>query len=274
MNRLLIIMLISACVAASCRSTRHIQTVISKKDTVLTPVVGVPVTNPHEDSIAFIREQYKKVMDNRIDFTTFSGKLDIDYQDGDGKKYDVNAHLRMYKDSVIWISITAILGIEGLRGYITKDSVKLLDKQNKVYIARSVAYLQEMTELPLDLAALQDLLIGNPVFLDTTILSYSKTENTISLQNNGEFFKHLLTIALPENQLQSSKLDDIDELRNRTSFLTYSGYENKKNVSFSTKRRINVAEKKKLDIKLDFKQYEFNETLSFPFTIPKNYTKN
>jgi hypothetical protein len=25
---------------------------------------------------------------------------------------------------------------------------------------------------------------------------------------------------------------------------------------------------------LDFKQYEFNETLSFPFAVPKNYTQN
>jgi hypothetical protein len=56
--------------------------------------------------------------------------------------------------------------------------------------------------------------------------------------------------------------------------LTYSGYENKKGVFFSTNRKITVAEKSKLDVKLDFKQYEFNETLSFPFAVPKNYTAN
>lgn len=59
----------------------------------------------------------------------------------------------MYKDSVIWIRITAILGIEGLRAYITKDSVKILNRQDKVYIARSVAFLQEIAALPLDLAS-------------------------------------------------------------------------------------------------------------------------
>ena len=31
-----------------------------------------------------------------------------------------------------------LLGIEGIRAYITTDSVKILDKQNKNYIARSV----------------------------------------------------------------------------------------------------------------------------------------
>ena len=73
----------------------------------------------------------------------------------------------MYKDSVIWISITALFGIEGLRAYITKDSVKIINKQDKVYTGRSVAYLQEVTALPLDLHSLQELLIGNPVFLDS-----------------------------------------------------------------------------------------------------------
>jgi hypothetical protein len=68
-----------------------------------------------------------------------------------------------------------------------------------------------------------------------------------------------------------SKLDDVDILRNRTCFLNYADYENKKGVNFSTSRTITVTEKTKLDVKLNFKQYEFNETLSFPFSVPKNY---
>jgi hypothetical protein len=202
--------------------------------------------------------------------------MDVDYEESDGKKYDVNAHVRMYKDSVIWVSITAILGIEGLRAYITRDSVKLLDKQNKVYIARSVSYLQEVTALPLDLHTLQQLIIGNPVYLDSNIISYTRNANlgTVSLQSTGEFFRNLLTISENERLLQSSKLDDIDETRNRTSYLSYTDYENKKGVNFATKRQISVSEKKRLDIKLNFKQYDFNETLSFPFNIPKNYKYN
>jgi Domain of unknown function (DUF4292) len=45
-------------------------------------------------------------------------------------------------------------------------------------------------------------------------------------------------------------------------------------LSFSTKRNITVSEKKKLDIVLDYRQYGFNETLSFPFNVPKNYKRD
>jgi hypothetical protein len=136
-----------------------------------------------------------------------------------------------------------------------------------------MAFLQEVSDLPLDLSSLQDLLIGNPVFLDSNIESYSRSGNTISLLNNGDFFKNLLTIG-QDGQIQSSKLDDIDIMRNRTCYLTYEDYENKRNINFSTRRSMSVAEKKKLDIRLNFKQYDFNETLSFPFSIPKDYKRN
>lgn len=274
MIRLLFIFAAAISLFPSCRSARKIQTAIAKKDTIVTPVVLPPDRNLREDSIAFIRETYSQVMNQRIGFTTFSAKIDVDYTDADGKNYNFNAHIRMYKDSVIWVSITAILGIEGMRAYITKDSVKLLNKQDKVYTARSVSYLQEVTALPLDLVSLQDLLLGNPVFLDSNIVSYSISPGTISLQSNGDFFKNLFTIGQADKLVQSCKLDDMDEMRSRTCYLTYSEYENKKGVNFSAKRTINVAEKKKMDIKLEFKQYAFNETLSFPFTIPKNYKRD
>lgn len=258
---------------SSCRSTRNIQTAVATKDSVVT-IVTVPESNAKADSVAFIRETVRGINNNYIDFTTFSAKIDLDYEEGDGKKYNVNAHVRMYKDSVIWISITAILGIEGVRAYITRDSVKLLDKQNKIYKARSVSFLQEVTALPLDLPTLQNLILGNPVFLDSNITSYSRNGSTITLQSNGDFFKNLFTINEADRRVQSSKLDDVEKLRNRTCYLTYTDYEVKKGPAFSTKRTINVSEKKKLEIKLDFKQYEFNEKLSFPFSVPKNYEQD
>ncbi len=272
MYKFIIRLVLFASLFASCRSARNIQTAIAKKDSVVAP--PVTINNGHEDTLAFIRDLYNHLQKERISFSTFSAKIDVGYEDGNGKNYNVTAHLRMYRDSVIWISITAILGIEGLRAYISKDSVKLLDKQNKIYTARSVAYLQEVSDLPLGLSSLQDLILGNPVFLDSNIISYSKSNGTVSLSSTDDFFKNLLTIGETSKLLQSSKLDDLDELRNRTCYLTYDDYENRDELNFSSKRSISVTEKKKLDIQLDFRQYDFNETLSFPFSVPKNYKRN
>ncbi len=273
MKSLFFIFFCTSCFFLSCRPVRHIQNVIPKQDTVVVNE-SVESVKAKKDSIEFINETYSKINHSLIKYSSFSAKVDIDYEDGEGKKFNVNAHLRMYKDSVIWISITGPLGIEGMRILIDRDSVRLLDKQNKIYTVRSIPFLQELTELPLDLFSLQDLFIGNPVFLDPIILSYAKMENNITLQSNGDTFKNLFTINSKDYAPQSSKLDDLDPQRNRTCYLTYSGYENKKGINFSTKRRIKVSEKKKLDIKLDYKQYDFNEKLSLSFNVPKNYERD
>ncbi len=256
----------------SCHPGKKIQNAISKRDTVT--AVHDSTAIYHNDSIAFIRENYHRITGQHIDYTTFSAKIDVDYFEDNGKRRGVTAHVRMYKDSLLWISITGPLGIEGMRAYITQDSVKVLDKLNKKIILRSVTYLQDVTELPVDLSLVQDLLVGNPVFLDSNIVSYSTNPGTISLLSIGENFKNLFTIDADSKRTISSKLDDKDPLKNRTCHLAYSNYEPNGSIQFPTYRDINVAEKKKLEILLDFKQFAFNETLSFPFNIPKNYKED
>jgi len=260
----IIFILLAIIILASCRSTKKIQTAIEKKDTVET------VTTPKIDTTQLINNALLTLKNNRIDYKTFSAKVDVDYRGGDDKHYDVNANLRMYKDSLIWISVNAVFGIEAMRLLINKDSVFLLDKLNKTYLTRSIDYLQEVSGLPLTLSNLQDILAGNPVFIDS-VVSYSNDNSTISLLSIGKTFKNLVTINGEKNVLVHSKLDDLDITRSRTADLNYDDYENKKGKSFSSKRRITVAEKNKLDISLNFKQYEFNDDLSFPFSIPKNY---
>ena len=271
MTRFFIVIILIG-VLASCRSAKKIQTAITKKDSVTT--VNVPPGTSKSDSVQMIRAALKKIDSNLIGFRTFSGKINVDYSGSDGKKYDVNANVRMYKDSVIWVAVNALLGIDAMRLFVTRDSVKLLDKLNKTYTARSVNYLQEVTSLPLNLYNLQDLIIGNPVFLDSNVVSYSTNNNQIALLSLGELFKNLITVNESDKTLIHSKLDDTDRSRNRTADLTYSDYETKKGVLFSTKRRIVVTERNRLDIKLDFKQYEFNQEVSFPFSVPKNYDRN
>jgi hypothetical protein len=266
----LLVMIILA--VSSCRGPKKIQTAITRKDT--TEVVMVVNTNTaHDDSMQFIQAMRDTIIRQKIVYTTFNAKVDVDYTGGDGKKYNVNANIRMYKDSLIWVSVNAILGIEAMRLLITKDSVKLINKLDKFYSARSVTFLQEVTALPLDLSTFQDLIIGNPVYLDSNIVSYSKNGEEISLLSLGTVFRHFITIHANEKVVQHSKMDDVDVLRNRTCDLIYEKYEDKKGPRFSTRRQITVSETSKLDVKLDFKNYDFNETLSFPFNVPKNYER-
>lgn len=255
----------------SCRSTKKIQTAISKKDTSQI----VMVNDSKFDSAGFIKNVVTHVDGNYIDFNTFSAKIKVDYRGGDGKSNDFNAFLRMKKDSVMWISINAALGIEAFRIMITPDSVKVLNKLDKIAQFRSLGYLQEVTQLPIDFHTLQDIIIGNPVYFDrNNIISVKIEENAISLTSIGSLFKHFMTVDKSDYLIQNSKLDDREPGRSRTALLEYDNYETRGNIHFPTKRKISVAEKSTLEVSLDFKQYDFNENLNYPFSIPKNYKRN
>ncbi|MBC7828032.1 MAG: DUF4292 domain-containing protein [Chitinophagaceae bacterium] len=254
---------------SSCRSTKRIQTVMSKKDT--TQVTANRQADSKADSIRFIQQVYGTIQRNKISFNTFSAKVKVNFEGNDGKKSDFNAFLRLKKDSALWISINAALGIEAFRIMITRDSVKVLNKLEKIAQLRSLGYLQEVAKIPLSFTELQNLIVGNAPYLDSNIVSYKNEEASVSLVSLGDLFKHFLTVSKNEFQLQHSKLDDVDKIRARTCDITYGDYETKNGVSFSTFRKITVSEKAKLDIEMQFKQFDFNEQLNFPFNIPRNY---
>ncbi len=252
----------------SCKTVKQINKAIAPKDTT-----DVTIIDQFKlDSIMMVKKTIENLRSNYIDFKTFNAKIKVQYQDSRGKNQDVTAIVRIIKDSTIWISITAsLLNIEAYRVLITKDSVILLNKLDREVQYRSLDYLQEVTQIPFDYTTLQDFVIGNPVFIDSNIVYYKKTENQILFSMVGRYFKNLLTLSSGNYFLTHSKLDDVDIARSRTADLTYADYENKTGYNFSTYREITVSEKNKLDISLNYKQYEFNKELSVSFNIPKNY---
>jgi hypothetical protein len=250
-----------------CRSTKKLQTAVNKKDTL--------ISNPSatiNDSLKQAAFSLNSLAKHKVNFTTFSAKIKVEYEDSKGKQPDFNAFVRLYSDSVLWVSISAtFLGIEAFKILITKDSIIIVNKLDKQVEHHPFNYIEEITHIPLNFSNLQDLIIGNPIYVGDSVVSYRQTENHILIATVGKFFKNLLTISADNKLIERSKLDDLDVNQNRTADITYGDYEKSSNDYFATYREITVAEKTKVDIRLSFKQYEFNKELSFPFSIPKNY---
>ena len=254
----------------SCRTAKKIQASIAKKDTVSVKITN---TSPN-DSIVVVKSALEDVHKKEHVFKTFSAKIKVEFQDSKGKQPNITAYVRIIKDSLIWISgYATVFNIEAFRVLINKDSVFVIDKINKQVQLRSMDYLQEVTQIPFDFKTLQNLLIGNPVFLEDSVVSYKETESKILLATIGKYFKNLLTIDKGNKFLLHCKLDDVNINRNRTADITYSNYENNNGIDFSTYREVTISEKNKVDIQLNFKQWEFNKDLPIYFTIPQNYKR-
>jgi hypothetical protein len=263
-------------ILASCKTVKKvsgIQEAINKKDTSQTVMI---VEAPKVDSAAVVKSIMDKVIKSKIDFKTFNAKIKVDYTSANNSdKY--TTYLSMYKDSIIYIKVIgSFLGIpgEGLQVKITKDSVVLVKKVGDKYVQkRSIDFLQEATEIPFDFYTLQDILIGNPVFLDNNIVSYREGNAQLLVFMIGDIFKHLITLSNADFSVVHSKLDDVDIQRNRTCDISFLNYVNLGPYRFSSYRNIVVSEKSKLDVNLDFKEFSLNEPLKYTFEVPKNYKR-
>jgi hypothetical protein len=259
-----------SCLLTACRTTKQINKVIQPK----TNPVDAILQKAREDSIQHVYQTYHSFQSRKIDFQTFQSKIKIESFGANGKNQDITAVIKMVKDSAIWVSLSAtILSVEVYRVLIKPDSVILLNKQEKEVQFRSLDYLQEITQIPFDFKTLQDFILGNPIFIGDSIQSYRQLDMLQLFSTLCPPFKHLITLSGDQQLLTHSKLDDLDKSRSRTADITYDQYDYIDNVYFASSRQVTVSEKNKLDLRLNFKQPEFNKPLPIVFNIPKHYVR-
>jgi hypothetical protein len=263
------------CILGSCRSTRSsrkIQQAISKpKDTTAIVIVH---KDEHPDSLVKLHAVLQGMYAHHIEYTTFQAKMKVDYSNQQGHQPNFTANIRMKKDSVIWIDISGPFGINAFRVLITQDTLRILNELKHTYQVRSLGYLKEVAEIPFDFKTIQNLLVGNLIFFDSTRISaYRPGSGSTFLLSAGDLFKNLVTLANGDNRVLHSKLDDVDPTRSRTADLTFDDYVSKGGILFATTRSIGISEKTQVDIELNFKQFDFNVPLSYPFNIPKKYKR-
>ncbi len=265
----LFIITIAACTTV--KKVTGIQEAINKKDTNQTVMI---TETPKIDSTTIVRGIMSKVVRSKIDFKTFNAKIKIDYESANNSD-NFTGYLSMIKDSAIYLKIKGSrLGIPALalQVKISKDSIVLVKEIGEKYVQkRSIDFLQESTEIPFDFYTLQDMLIGNPVFLDSNIVSYKEGNEALLVLMIGNVFKHLITLSNDDFSILHSKLDDVDIMRNRTCDISLSNYQALGPYRFAAYRNIVVTEKSKLNIYLDFKEFTLNEPLKYTFEVPKNY---
>lgn len=94
-------------------------------------------------------------------FEWMTSNLDIQAE-GNGMVFDdLAGQLRMRKDSLVWLSVTATMGVEVLRAKFSNDSVWILNRLEKTYLAEPLDTVATQLGMPLSLPLIQTLLLDN-----------------------------------------------------------------------------------------------------------------
>ena len=203
-------------------------------------------------------------------FNTFSGKartkLNIN-----GETNDVTLNIRVQRDKKIWVSITAIAGIEAARAVITPDSIMLINRLQNLYIKQPFSYLNKYAGSQVNYKTIEVILIGNafPEALSLNSDIQPNGANTVLIGNlSGLIYKMVLGADNKVNQLTLSNQVEGQSMQVSNSVFIQVG----SRVMPSQIDMATIVKSKKIQVNLHYIKEEFDLPLEFPFSIPARYT--
>lgn len=256
-------------------------------DTTKKLVVADSIVTPKSDSFVdaivhkgkIEREERAKRIDSlqpvwrhRLEFKTFSGKIKARFE-GPEEKQEFTAHIRIRKDSLIWIAITALGGMVPVaRIYVTPDSFIFVNQRDNEYSRMSIAQASTLLPAPVSFYTMQNLLIGYP--LQDGTLTDAKTEGEFwSLVIANDKYVQEMSYNRSDSTLHKGHVSTIAPNGPQMK-MDYNGYVTTGNGRFSSNRTIAIHNgDKDFFLDMDYGKIDFDQQLEFSVSIPKSYTE-
>lgn len=254
LNRLLIVCICGSLAVFGCKA---------KKQAVVAPKMVSTVPDKSLSTLDAIRA-------SQLSYNTFSGKaktkLDIN-----GSSNDVTLNIRIQKGKKIWVSVTAIAGIEVARALITPDSLEVINKLQGLYLQRPFSYIYTYTSGQINFDSLEALLIGNaiPQLINNDARLQADSGRTVISGNLQELaYKLVLGADLKANHTELTDPGAGQSLTvDNNAFMPVANKMLASQIDMSS-----VMPKKRVKMSLHYIKADFDQPLEYPFSIPSGYS--
>jgi len=203
-------------------------------------------------------------------FNTFSGKARTKLDMGNSSN-DVTLNIRIKRDQKIWVSVTAIAGIEVARALITPDSILLINRLQSLYVRKPFSYIYKFTGRQVNYKTLESLLVGNtiPELLNEGSTFQIVNGNT-ALTGNLQDLMYKLVLGVDmkaiQTNLNSQNAGQSLQVVNG-AFIQASNRTIPSQIDMTS-----VVKDKKIQVNLHYIKADFDQELEYPFSIPARYS--
>ena len=228
-----------------------------------------------------------RLKENELKFNTLSARFSATYV-YNKKKTDFRGQIRIKNDSAIWISITPALGLEMVRLLITNDSVRFMNRMDKVYFEGDYAYVNNFLKTNINYDILQSLITGNDFkFYDDASFRASIDSREYRLSTTGR--RKIRKAAEPNDtgplvliqniwlNPENFKISRVDvkeyQKDNKKLEAHYNNFVEMNSQLFPTLIQFSITADNPIDLTLDYGRITLDQPLSFPFTIPSKYDR-
>ncbi|GAB2565064.1 DUF4292 domain-containing protein [Spirosoma areae] len=213
-----------------------------------------------------------------IDFRYLTAKSKISFKSQQQDIDNANVNIRVRKDSLIWLAVSK-LGIEAVRGLITRDSIFIIDKIHREYSVYDFPTLSKQFNFQMNFELLQALIVGN-LPLPKRPAQKIKNERDYLLLRQSEG-KVLVENYIGENDRKLKKLMVTEQPTKNTLQLAYEDFTSLNNFLFPYTSLVTLDYKSQTDgqfyqtlLRIKHTKVELvDKNPGYPFTIPANYTR-
>jgi hypothetical protein len=213
-----------------------------------------------------------------IDFRYLTAKSKISFKSPEQDIDNANINIRVRKDSLIWLSVNKV-GIEAVRGIITRDSIIIIDKIHREYTVYDFPTLSRQFNFQMNFELLQALIVGN-LPLPRRPAQKIKNERDYLLLRQSEG-KVLVENYIGEQDRKLKKLMLTEQPTKNTLRLDYEDFTSLNNFLFPYTSLVTLDYQSKADgqfyqtlLKIKHSKVELvDKNPGFPFTIPANYQR-
>lgn len=210
------------------------------------------------------------------EFQFFYAKLTTQYQDS-ARNVSFKTSIRMVRDSAMGATIS-FANIPIISAVISKDSVKMTNKQDKCYQLQSIDFLKESFGIDFSHRNMEELLMGFPIAYDKNA-NYERIKDpyayllSTSLKkggDKGDDVKIVYQFNKALNELKSTRIESkADSTTVKIDYLTrqlIDGYSIPEMVKI-----VITTPKQEIVIDLEYRKPRVNEREAIYFVIPESY---
>lgn len=211
------------------------------------------------------------IRSRQVSYNTFSGKaktkLNID-----GKTNDVTLNIRIQHGQKIWVSITALIGIEVARALITPDSILVVNRLQSVYLKKPFSYIYTYASRQVNFNTVESLLVGNaiPELLNPDADFQPGANGSLTIKGNlqGLLYSLMLGTDLKVNQTSLRNQSAGQSLQvNNSEFIQAGNRVIPSQISITS-----VVSRNNIQADLHYSRADFDQALEYPFNIPDGYS--
>lgn len=229
---------------------------------------------------------FSRLKESELKFEWLTAKFSAEYKNKEAEN-SFGGQIRIRRDSLIWISLSPMLGIEVVRLMISQDSIKFINRMNNTYFIGDYDYLNRFLSTNIDFDILQAFLIGRDLsFYENDRFRASVDDRLYKLstadrrklkkyvkKSDEEVKAFIQNIWLDPETFKIVKADVKEVSREKIRLeAVYNQFETIQEQMFPMKMDYTIYAENIISVVAQFSKVVVDESQPFPFKIPTSFT--